>query len=522
MHACARRLLATAASFAALAVHATLALDNGLGSTPPLAYSTWNYFNDAINDTLVRELADALVSTGLAEVGYKTVNIDAGYLIHERDPQTQRLQVNRTKFPHGMRPLADYLGAKGMGLGVYTDHGNGSCGFGPGSYGHYALDAQTFADWRVSYLKVDFCGFHPGVPTPGDPRGVPTFQDWMDPAQQLHRWQELRDALNKTGRQIYYSICPHGHVPATGPSEPWYKNGTGLVYAPPLVWTEEQHKATANSILTEYTNLFDFWYSDHWQDFRRCGPTPTCPECPYVGGVTHSSCSKFPNGSTNAAVPLSPGGFLTDVDAMTQLTKPRYSGKGTWADGDMLMVCNFGGGGAKAGGRHDGGMTLEEYRSSYSLWAILASPIIISADIRSLAREHPDCLAMLTNKELIAISQDELGLPGRMIRQRLNTSAPTSESAARHTNIVEQVFTRPLAGGQQAVALFNRAEAPRNMSVTWHELGLRPDAAYSVRDIWAHNAHGEDVGVHAQGYSVVVQPHAAATLRLAPSALARQ
>ena len=73
MHACARRLLATAASFAALAVRATLALDNGLGSTPPLAYSTWNYFNDAINDTLVRELADALVSTGPAHGRVRTL-----------------------------------------------------------------------------------------------------------------------------------------------------------------------------------------------------------------------------------------------------------------------------------------------------------------------------------------------------------------------------------------------------------------------------------------------------------------
>lgn len=54
-------------------------------------------------------------------------------------------------------------------------------------------------------------------------------------------------------------------------------------------------------------------------------------------------------------------------------------------------------------------MTLEEYRAAYSIWAVFASPIIISADVRTLAREHPDCLAMLKNKELIAISQDPLG-----------------------------------------------------------------------------------------------------------------
>ena len=122
--------------------HGALALPNGMGLTPPLAYSTWNYFNDAINDTLIRELGDALVSTGLAGAGFKTLNIDAGYLIHERHPVTQQLQVNTTKFPNGIRPLADYLATRGIGLGVYTDHGNGSCGYGPGSYGYYDLGAR--------------------------------------------------------------------------------------------------------------------------------------------------------------------------------------------------------------------------------------------------------------------------------------------------------------------------------------------------------------------------------------------
>ena len=65
-----------------------------------------------------------------------------------------------------------------------------------------------------------------------------------------------------------------------------------------------------------------------------------------------------------------------DVDAMNALTKPEYSGPGTWADADMLQVCNYGKGGTNAGGRNDTGMTLEEYRASYSIWAVLASPII--------------------------------------------------------------------------------------------------------------------------------------------------
>lgn len=204
---------------------------------------------------------------------------------------------------------------------------------------------------------------------------------------------------------------------------------------------------------------------------------------------------------------------------MVALTKPDYSGPGTWADGDMLMVCNFGGGGANAGGRGDGGMTLEEYRTSYSLWALLASPIIISADLRSLALEHPDCLAMLKNKELIAISQDPAGIAGRLISQTTNASDSSSRTAARHANIVEQVFARELSGGARAVALFNRGEFPRNMSVSWGQLGLNPAVAYRVRDIWRfgrHGEYGEDVGEHANGYRALVEPHAATTIRISP------
>merc|ERR1712228_703464 len=131
-------------------------------------------------------------------------------------------------------------------------------------------------------------------------------------------------------------------------------------------------------------------------------------------------------------------------------------------------------------------MTLEEYRASYSIWAVLASPMIISADLRTLAAEHPACLAMLKNKELIAVSQDSLGEPGRLIRQKTNTTDP-SPAAVRSTNIIEQVFVRPLesskhddVGSTVALVLFNRAETASNISVTWAELGLSDSGTYAV------------------------------------------
>ena len=215
-------------------------------------------------------------------------------------------------------------------------------------------------------------------------------------------------------------------------------------------------------------------------------------------------------------MPPAPGGLLTDIDAMVALTKPEYSGPGSWADGDMLQVCNYGKGGTNAGGRDDGGMTLAEYQASYSIWAVLASPIIISADLRTLATEHPDCLAMLKNKELLAISQDKLGVAGRLVRQLTNATDP-SPDAVRSTNIIEQVFSRPLDGKAVAAVLFNRAEATRTIMITWVELGL-PAGEYAVRDIWASSSSGKEVGSSASGYSASVPAHSAMMIKITPHA----
>jgi len=414
-------------------------------------------------------MADALVDTGLAALGFTQLNIDSGYLLRDRDARGV-LQVDPSKFPHGMRSISDYLAVRGIGLGLYTDITNHTCGpdlGGPGSWGHYAQDAASFAEWNITYLKVDMCSADIGI----------------DPASQLLHWGQFRDALNATGHRIWYSICPHSHVPSTGPSAWWYKGGKGYVYAPPLSWTAADRRGLANSLLVEYTNLFDFWYSPHWLSFENC-PGPEC----------------------NTS---SPGGFLTNVDAMVQLTKPEFSGPGSWADGDMLQVCNFGEGGVHAGGRGDGGMTIGEYRASLSVYAVMASPIIISADLRTLARRHPECLAMLkASNEVIAISQDPLGRPGRLVRQ--DTNASNQQAPATTTTITAQIWVRQLESGGVAAVLFNRAEHEVQLTLTWTAAGIA--GTYAVRDVWAK----AELGIRVGSFTASVKPHEATVVRLRP------
>ncbi|URE30792.1 alpha-galactosidase [Musa troglodytarum] len=132
-------------------------LANGLGMTPPMGWNTWNHFYCNINETVIRESADALVSTGLAKLGYRYVNIDDCWAEHDRDSKGY-LVPRKSTFPSGIKALADYVHGKGLKLGIYSDAGSRTCSQTmPGSLGHEQKDAETFASWGIDYLKYDNC-----------------------------------------------------------------------------------------------------------------------------------------------------------------------------------------------------------------------------------------------------------------------------------------------------------------------------------------------------------------------------
>jgi alpha-galactosidase len=163
---------------------------NGLAKTPPMGFSTWNHFAERIDDRTVREIADALVSTGMRDAGYVSVNIDDGWQ-GTRDANGE-IRPN-AKFPD-MKALADYVHAKGLKLGIYTSPGSKSCAGFEGSYGHEEQDAKTFAAWGVDYLKYDWCS-----------AGL-IYDDADMPAV----YQKMALALRATGRPMVYSLCQYG------------------------------------------------------------------------------------------------------------------------------------------------------------------------------------------------------------------------------------------------------------------------------------------------------------------------
>jgi hypothetical protein len=177
-----------------------------------------------------------------------------------------------------------------------------------------------------------------------------------------------------------------------------------------------------------------------------------------------------------------------------------------------FQVCNFGEGNEYGSPGVQLGMTLEEYRSHYSIWAMFASPLVLSADLTTIANLHPECLAMVKNQELLAIAMDSGATAGLLVHQATNLSASAPPSAIRTANIVEQIWVRNLtdAGGGVVVCFFNRGEHARNMSMTWAQLGLPAAPLHRwTRDVWG----GTDATA-AGGVSVVVQRHEVALVRV--------
>ena len=165
-----------------------LALDNGV-ALPPLGWSTWNTLRANFNETILRDIADIMVSSGLVAAGYTRLNIDDGWPERERAADGS-LVPDGARFPSGMLALSTYLTARGMSLGIYTSHCKKTCLGFPGALGHETQDAALYASWGVRLVKNDNCANRVGFPSCND----------------TEAFTAMRDALNATGLQIAYQV----------------------------------------------------------------------------------------------------------------------------------------------------------------------------------------------------------------------------------------------------------------------------------------------------------------------------
>jgi alpha-galactosidase len=181
-----------------------------VASTPPMGWNSWNSFGCDIDERKIRAVADALVSSGMRDAGYRYVVVDDCWYEPQRDSEGN-LQASRQRFPSGMAALGDYVHARGLKFGLYMSPNAYTCAQyaraypgATGSGGHEYRDARTFANWGVDYLKYDWCSAGGTLAS-------------ADAA-----FSTMRDALSATGRPIVYSINPNSNFPGIpGKTHAW-------------------------------------------------------------------------------------------------------------------------------------------------------------------------------------------------------------------------------------------------------------------------------------------------------------
>ncbi len=157
---------------------------------PPMGWNSWNTFGTNIDEQLIKETADTMVESGLLDAGYEYLVIDDCWSEKQRD-NNGRLVPDKTKFPNGMKAVADYVHSKGLKFGIYSCAGVLTCAGYPGSFDYEFIDAETFAQWGVDYLKYDYC-FKP------DCHNGPLL------------YRKMGIALANCGRDICFSACSWG------------------------------------------------------------------------------------------------------------------------------------------------------------------------------------------------------------------------------------------------------------------------------------------------------------------------
>lgn len=365
----------------------------GLVPTPPMGWNSWNKFGCDVDENLIKEVADAMVSSGMKDAGYEYIVIDDCWQV-DRDKEGNIIPDPK-RFPSGMKALADYIHSLDLKFGIYSDAGIKTCQGRPGSRGYEFQDARAYAAWEIDYLKYDWCNH--GTQNPVD------------------SYRLMRDALYKAGRPIVFSICEWGA------NKPW-------------LWAKD-----IGHLWRTTEDILDCW-----------------------GCRTDWGGMGWP--------------MILDLQDGLEI----YSGPGHWNDPDMLEVGND-------------SLTVSESRAHFSLWCLLAAPLMAGNDIRSMSK---DVVEILTNKEVIAVDQDPMGKQGHKVRDDGDL----------------EVWARPLHDGSRAVVLFNRGEKEDNIKVDWTEIGYTSHLNAKVRDLWQH----KNLGEFSHSFSASVPSHDCVMIIVAP------
>lgn len=515
--------------------------DNGTAKTPIMGWSSWNTLRNHIDEDTIVEMGRAICSTGLADAGYKYVNLDDCWQSSQRDADGM-LQGDLESFPSGIKSLCDRINMMGLKLGIYASNGTLTCEDLPASLGNEALDAKTFASWGIEYFKYDFChneaisGTTPAIEYVDiSPIGEhATVRLSPENAKYTGRAKTVKIKDLPTGKAIgmlnhnagtaywdvnimtsgkyaitvhfnktfarkrrYLQIVINGKV-----HEVFFPTGNGFTPDGRAQITAElqagaNHIVLKNPVVTradssyvQYKRMGDALMdaTKAWAMYTNREEKPiTYSLCEWgtakpwkwgakVGNMWRTTHDIFPNWTS-----------ITTIYKWN-MRHYKYAKPGHVNDPDMLEVGN-------------GKLSPEENKSHFTLWCMMAAPLVLGNDVRQLtdgSKKSQVLLSILKNDDMIAIDQDPLVAPAKKIAKEGKVD----------------ILARPLANGDVAICFFNKGK--KKVSVEYDldtlkeikYLGVSRTSNSEIYDLWSAQTYHSDV------ITAPIQPHGVRAYRI--------
>ena len=420
--------------------------DNGVGAKPALGWSSWSFVRKNPTAAIVDAQADAMVGSGLAKLGYQYVNLDDFWY---QCPGSQgpnvdqygRWVIDSTKFPssgseNGIQAVADHVHADGLKFGIYVTPGISAQAVAQNT----PIEGTPYHADDIALPNVSENNYNCGGMV-GIDYSKPGAQAFIDSwAKQFASWGVDYLKIDGVGSQDI------------GDVQSW----------------SEALQATGRPIHLELSNNLDIADASTWAKYSNGWRT---------GGDIECYC-----GPNNASYPLTNYGSVASRFDQVAAWAP-YGGPGAFNDYDSLEIGN---------GANDG-LTLDERKTQFSLWALASSPLILGTDLTNL---DPTDLSLLKNTNVLAVDQDAIDA------KRIVDDGTT------------QVFAKKEANGDAVVGLFNTGDAAAAVSTTASALGLPGSRQYRLTDLWS-NATLQSGG----GIGATVPPHGVVLYRVTPSRL---
>ncbi len=490
--------------------------NNGVALTPPMGWSSWNLFKNKINENLIKEMADAMKNSGLADVGYQYINIDDCWQNSSRD-ENGKLRTDFITFPSGIKALNDYVNGLGLKLGIYSSNGTHTCEDYPASLRNEKIDADTFAEWGVEYFKYDFCH---NVPVPtiapkivklniGEKNGKDFYEAVAEKAKLEGNAHLVKEEKVEGGYYIE-GLCANGGsaefsgitaekagvyvltvvvrkavrkekflaFSVNGKKEYYLYVPEMKEYTPEArLQLEVELEAGENTIrlfnpiVSKQDSAF-FLYKLMGNELKRAtkeyAEKNSVPEKKIVYSICEWGRNKPWKWGAEAGnlwrttpdiMPVWPSIF-----ALYKLTirLAKYASVGAWNDPDMLEVGN-------------GNLTYEENKSHFSLWCMMCAPLILGNDIRKFIKSDGTVdtdnkiYRILTNRNLIGINQDILGIPCRKIKGVANKRGV-------------DVLVKPLDEKRVAVCVFNTTGSEKKVKFDIDKIVSNTDVNVDKKD----------------------------------------